>query len=72
MTQAGWYKTDEWWDIMDMFVDAERDKVLAREQREVRNEMICQEHKTGKDSRLIAADFNLDYSTVCRIIREGK
>lgn len=65
MTQAGWYKTDEWWDMMDMFDDPKRDKQLERDQTEVWNEMIAQDLETRPAQR-IAEEWGIHWTHVYR------
>jgi len=52
-------------------IDREREKLLNREHREVRNEMIYQEFMEGKkSSQVIADEYHVHKSTVCRIVKE--
>ena len=71
MSTAEKYFRNEWWDMVT--VDREREKQLAREQKEVYEEMILQECLEGRKTYpKIAAEYKVCVPTVYRLLKRSK
>jgi len=73
MNQADYFR-NPWWDMYDTHQQeqGEKRRTLAREQLEVRDEMMMQEYFAGKRQREIAQEFGLHYVTVCNAIKRAR
>lgn len=66
------YFNSDWWDIAAR-VDHAREKLLNKEIREVRAEMIAQEYLEGnKSSQQIATEYGVHKTTVIRFAKRKR
>ena len=70
MSQADYFR-DPWWELADSFGSKERKMQLAKEQAEVFDEMILQEHDSGKLAKDLAEEHNLHIVSIYRIVKRA-